>query len=187
VVRVLGRSGEAPWRMRESGARLLHLLLTGRYGSSRRAPGIGFRRRVPDTLVVWMLAHRLCVGTAPHYSIRSLILCGTIRAKRTRKRTTGGRPRTFWVLSGVGGVSSLFDDLFTMAAGHSLDADRVTHASERYGRLLSLSFAASILLFERPRKRRIPKCLLENSIASCVLFLPVCGTWTKQTWRFSRC
>jgi len=124
------RSGEAPWRMRNLALASLHLLLTGRYGSSRRAPGISFRRRVPDTLVVWMLAHRLCVGTAPHYSIRSLILCGTIRASGLGRERRGGRPRTFWVLSGVGGVSSLFDDLFTMAAGHSLDADRVTHASE---------------------------------------------------------
>jgi len=74
------RGGEAPWRMRNLALASLHLLLTGRYGSSRRGPGIGFRRRVPDTLVVWMLAHRLCVGTAPYYSIRSLILCGTIRA-----------------------------------------------------------------------------------------------------------
>jgi len=160
--------------MRNLALASLHLLLTGRYGSSRRAPGISFRRRVPDTLVVWMLAHRLCVGTAPHYSIRSLILCGTIRASGLGRERRGGRPRTFWVLSGVGGVSSLFDDLFTMAAGHSLDADRVTHASERYGRLLFVVCCFDTAV-RTAMKRRIPKCLLENSIASCVLFCQYAG------------
>jgi len=61
-----------------------------------------------------------------------------------------------------------------MAAGHSLDADRVTHASERYGRLLFVVCCFDTAV-RTAMKRRIPKCLLENSIASCVLFCQYAG------------
>jgi len=173
VVRVLGGVGEAPWRMRNLALASLHLLLTGRCGSSRRPPGISFRRRVPDTLVVWMLAHRLCwYRTLLFYS--GLMLCGTIRGKRTRKRTTGRSSANVLGALRRGRCISLFDDLFTMAAGHSLDADRVTHASERYGRLLFVVCCFDTAV-RTAMKRRIPKCLLENSIASCVLFCQYAG------------